>query len=242
VDLAVDPLEGTRLLSDWVPGAMAVLAASPRGTMWSPGPAFYMEKLVAPAAAGDAIDITATPSENLARVAKALGGDVPDLRIFVLDKPRHRGLVAELREAGARVRLVPDGDVAGAILAALPEGDVDLLMGVGGTPEGVIAAAAVKALRGALQCRLAPQSEEEQARVVAAGMDPSRVLGTEDLVAGPQALFVATGITTGDLTPGVAAGGEGTTTWSLLLHAPTGEARLVRTTRRTEPAAGEGAP
>jgi fructose-1,6-bisphosphatase II len=165
LDLAVDPVEGTRLLAYGRPNAIAVIAAAPAGTMWDPGPSFYMDKLVVERAARDAIDITLSPTENLRRVAEALGRPVEQLTVFVLDKPRHRELVREIREAGARVSLHTDGDVMGALLAAYPGTGIDLLMGIGGTPEGVIAAAAVKALGGGMQGVRAPQGEGERTRL-----------------------------------------------------------------------------
>lgn len=200
-DIAVDPLECTSLCAQGLAGALTTIAFAPSGSLWSPGPAHYMDKLVVARDAADAIDLRDEPEANLARIARALGRRVADLRVLVLDKPRHGELIAQLRAAGARVQAPSAGDVAGAVLAALPGSPVDVLMGVGGTPEGVLAACAVRALGGAFHGRLAPQRPGEAARVDAAGLDVSRVLTTEDLVAAP-ALFAATGVTSGDLLRG----------------------------------------
>lgn len=237
LDLAVDPLECTKVLASGGPNSFAVLGAAPAGALWSPGPAFYMEKLAVGPAARQAIDVTATPVENLSAVAKALGKDVSEVGVFVLDKPRHQQLIAELRAAGARVRAVPDGDVLGAVLAALPGTDVDLLMGIGGTPEGVLAACALRALGGAMQCRVRPQGDDEAARVRAAGIDPSAVLELDDLVASDEALFVATAITGGDLLGPVAVEDAGVATSSLLIGPSAGRVRFIRTVHAREAAA-----
>lgn len=237
LDLAVDPLECTKVLASGGPNSFAVLGAAPAGALWSPGPAFYMEKLAVGPAARQAIDVTATPVENLSAVAKALGKDVSEVGVFVLDKPRHEQLIAELRAAGARVRAVPDGDVLGAVLAALPDTDVDLLMGIGGTPEGVLAACALRALGGAMQCRVRPQGDDEAARVRASGIDPSAVLELDDLVASDEALFVATAITGGDLLGPVAIEDAGAVTWSLLIGPSAGRVGFIRTVHVREAAA-----
>lgn len=232
VDLAVDPLEGTRLQAHAAPNAIAVIAAAERGTMWSPGPGFYTDKLVVGEDARGSIDIAATPAENLSQVAKALGKDIRELVVFVLDKPRHQELVAEIRDAGAAVRLVTDGDVVGALLAAMPGTGIDVLMGVGGTPEGLISACAVRALGGEVQCRLAPQSARERARVIDAGLDPSAVLPAEQLVGGEDAFFVATGVTRADLLPGFRVEAGRATTWSLVTSVRPRTLRLVETIHR----------
>src|SRR3954467_737096 len=182
VDVAVDPLEGTRLTALGQPNAIAVIAVAERGSMFFPGAAVYMEKIAAGADAADAIDIDATPTENVNAVAKAKGIKPTDVRVVVLERERHEDLIGELREAGARVMLIRDGDVAPAIAAARPETSVDLLMGIGGTPEGVISAAALKCVGGAMQGKLWPRDDEERQRLVAAGFDPDRVLTTDDLV------------------------------------------------------------
>jgi fructose-1,6-bisphosphatase II len=197
-DVAVDPLECTQLCAAGLPGALTTIAFAAPGSLWPPGPAHYMEKLVVAYAARDAIDVRDEPEVNLARIGEALGRSVGDLRVMVLDKPRHGELIARLRAAGAQVQTPPAGDVAGAVLAALPGSDVDALMGVGGTPEGVLAACAVRALGGAMQACLAPQRPLEARRVAAARLDCSEVLSAEDLAGGP-ALFAATGVTGGAL-------------------------------------------
>jgi len=216
-DIAVDPLECTSLCAQGLAGALTTIAFAPAGALWSPGSALYMDKLVVSGAARDAIDLREEPEVNLVRVARALGRRVDELRVFVLDKPRHRELIERLRAAGARVQTPSAGDVAGAVLAALPGGPVDLLMGVGGTPEGVLAACAAGALKGGMQARLAPQGAEEAARVHGAGFDVSRVLGTEDLVTG-RALFAATGVTGGDLLHAPRTADGSTFTESILIR------------------------
>jgi fructose-1,6-bisphosphatase II len=207
--------------------------------MWDPGPSYYMNKLVVERGARDAIDITRSPTENLHRVAEALGRPVEQLTVFVLEKPRHERLVAELRKAGARVSLHTDGDVMGALLAAYPGSGIDLLMGIGGTPEGVIAAAAVKALGGGIQGVRAPQSDEERERVEAAllpGDRVGRVLGADDLIAHADAFFAATGITGGPFLEGVRYDrGLGISTESLVIRAASGSIRHIRGTHRLDP-------
>ena len=193
-DIAVDPLECTTLCAKGLLGSLATIAMAESGTMWEPGPAFYMDKLLARAEAGDVIDITDPPEANLERVAKALGKDIGELRVVVLDKPRHEGLIETLRSHGAHVSTPSDGDVGGALQVLLPDGDADMLMGIGGTPEGVMTACAAKALGGAMQGRLAPQKDQEKEKL--AGVDLDRVLDVEDMVSG-DAFFVATGITGG---------------------------------------------
>jgi fructose-1,6-bisphosphatase II len=197
-DIAVDPLECTTFCAKGLPGSLATIAFAEANAMLRPGPSHYMDKLVVPPAAREAIDITDAPEGNLARVAGALGKDMAELRVVVLDKPRHAGLIERLRRAGAAVTTPSDGDVAGALEALLPEGEADLLMGVGGTPEGVMTACAAKALGAGMQARLAPQSDAEARELVRAGLDAERVYGLADLVSA-SALFVATGVTTGSL-------------------------------------------
>lgn len=243
LDLAVDPVEGTRLLALGRPNAISVVAAAPRGSLWFPGASFYMDKLVVGAPARDAIDLDRSPSENLHRVAEALERPVSQLTVFVLDKPRHQELVREIRDAGARVSLHTDGDVMGALLAAYPGTGVDLLMGVGGTPEGVIAAVAVKALGGGMQGRRAPQSEAERGRMEAEDVPPGsdvselrRLLTLDDLAASPDGFFAATAITDGVFLEGVRYDqGLGVTTESLVIRAGSGSIRRVRGTHRLNP-------
>src|SRR5215216_5188424 len=197
-DIAVDPLECTTFCAKGLPGSLATIAFAGGGALLRPGRSHYMEKLVAPPAARDAIDITDAPEVRLARVAGALGKDIGELCVVVLDKPRHVELIERLRRAGAPVTTPPDGDVAGALEALLPSGEADLLMGVGGTPEGVMTACAARALGGGMQARLAPQSDAEAHSLAEARLNAERVYGLPDLVAG-SALFVATGVTGGSL-------------------------------------------
>jgi fructose-1,6-bisphosphatase II len=197
-DIAVDPLECTQLCATGLPGALTTIAFATPGSLWAPGPGHYMDKLVVSHAARDAIDLRDEPEVNLARIAEALGRRVDATRVLVLDKPRHGELIARLRAAGAKVQTPPAGDVAGAVLAALPGSGVDALMGIGGTPEGVLAACAVGALGGGMQARLAPQRITEARRVSAAGLDVRQVLTADDLAPEP-ALFAATGVTGGAL-------------------------------------------
>ena len=197
-DIAVDPLECTTFCAKGLPGSLATIAFAEAGDLLRPGPSHYMEKLVAPSAARDAIDVTDAPEARLARVADALGKDVAELCVVVLDKPRHAELIERLRRAGASVTAPSDGDVAGALEVLLPSGGADLLMGVGGTPEGVMTACAARALGGGMQARLAPQRDAEARALIDAGLDADRVYGLEE-IAGGSALFVATGVTGGSL-------------------------------------------
>jgi len=227
VDVAVDPLEGTRLTAFGQPNAICVIAVAERGTMLFPGAAVYMEKIAVGPRAIDAIDITKSPAENVARVADALGKTPREVDVVVLERDRHEALIAELREAGARVRLIRDGDVAPAIAAAQPDTGVDMLYGIGGTPEGVISAAALKCVGGGIQGRLWPRDDEERAKLVAAGLDPSRVLYADDLVAGEDVFVAATGVTTGALLRGVQYVGGGATTDSIVMRSRSGTVRRV---------------
>jgi fructose-1,6-bisphosphatase II len=229
VDVAVDPVEGTRLLALGRPNALSVIALAERWSLWNPGPSLYMEKLVVGKEAKDAIDLNLSPTENLHRIAEALGRPVRNLTVFVLDKPRHEGLVREIRATGARVSLQTDGDVAGALMACLPNTGIDVLMGIGGTPEGVIAAVAVKAAGGAMQCRRAPQSDGEYQRVLAAyGEEWNRILTLDDLVRSEDAFFAATGITDGSLLEGVRYDDDDVTTHSLVMRVKTGTRRYIK--------------
>jgi len=227
VDVAVDPLEGTRLTALGQPNAICVIAVAERGTMLFPGAAVYMEKIAVGPRAIDAIDITKTPTENVHRVAEALGKAPREVDVVVLERDRHEALIAELREAGARARLVRDGDVAPAIAAAQPGTGVDMLYGIGGTPEGVITAAALKCVGGGIQGRLWPRDDEERQRIVAAGLDPSRVLHTDDLVSGDDVFVAATGVTTGALLRGVQYTPGGATTDSIVMRSRSGTVRRV---------------
>jgi fructose-1,6-bisphosphatase II len=191
-DVAVDPLDGTRLVAEGIPGSICVLALAPRGSMLAATDVFYMEKLIAGQGGVGVLDLTATPTENVRALAAALGKPVSELAVAVLDKPRHRQLIAELRDAGVRLELRGEGDISAAVEAASPGGDIDLVMGVGGTPEGVVTACAMRAVGGFLQARLAPQTPEERQRALAAGHDLARVLSADDLVRSPRVLFVST--------------------------------------------------
>ena len=227
VDVAVDPLEGTRLTALGQPNAITVIAVAERGTMLFPGAAVYMEKIaVGPDAIG-VIDITQPPAENVRRVAEALGKTPREVDVVVLERDRHEDLVAALREAGARVRLIRDGDVAPSIAAAQPGTGVDMLYGIGGTPEGVISAAALKCVGGGIQGRLWPRDDEERLKLVAAGLDPARILHTDDLVSGQDVFVAATGVTSGALLQGVQYTPGGATTDSIVMRSRSGTVRRV---------------
>jgi fructose-1,6-bisphosphatase II len=231
-DIAVDPVEGTTLTALGQGGAISVIAVSERGTMFDPGPCVYMEKIaVGPEAAGS-IDLNAPVAENIAAVAKAKGSSVRDVTAVILDRPRHEELIAEVRATGARIRLIRDGDVAGGISTAWPDSGADILLGIGGTPEGVITAAALKCMGGEQQGRLWPRNDEERQAAVDAGYDLDRVLTTDDLVAGDNCFFAATGITDGDLLKGVHYDGRGATTQSLVMRSKSGTVRLVNARHR----------
>jgi fructose-1,6-bisphosphatase II len=197
-DIAVDPLECTAFCAAGLPGALATIAFATGGSLWSPGAALYMDKLVVGPDARDAIDIRESPEDNVRLVAEALDKPVAEMRVVVLDKPRHEGLIERLRAAGASVSTPAEGDVAGALAAVLPDGPADMLVGIGGTPEGVMTACAVAALGGGMQGRLAPQGDDEAQAIADAGGDTERALGLEELAPGPS-MFVATGVTGGDL-------------------------------------------
>lgn len=230
VDVAVDPVEGTTLLALGRPNAISVIATAERGSMWRPGPSLYMNKIVVEKAAGQAIDITLPATENLHRVAGALGRRTNEITVFVLDKPRHEDLIAEIRRAGARIALYTDGDVVGALMAAIPGTGIDILMGIGGTPEGVIAAAAVKALGGGLQAILSPQSKDERERIKAAlDVDLSTVLTLDNLIKSDDAFFAATGITDGPMLEGIHYDRRGgVTTHSIVIRALSGSTRYIK--------------
>ena len=227
VDVAVDPLEGTRLTALGQPNAIAVIAVAERGTMLFPGAALYMEKIAVGPEAIDAIDIERSPRENVVAVAEALGKTAREVDVVVLERERHEELIAELRDAGARVRLVRDGDVAPAIAAAQPGTGVDMLYGIGGTPEGVISAAALKCVGGGIQGRLWPRNDEERTRLLEEGLDPARVLHTDDLVSGEDVFVAATGVTTGSLLQGVRYTQGGATTDSIVMRSRSGTVRRV---------------
>jgi len=232
VDVAVDPLEGTRLTALGMPNAIAVIAVAERGTMFFPGAAVYMDKIAVGPDAADVIDITAAPTENVRRVAEAKGMHSEDVSVVVLDRDRHETLIDELREAGAKVRLITDGDVAPSIAAARAGTGVDLLMGIGGTPEGVISAAAIKCLGGAIQGKLWPRNDEERQALVDEGYDLDRVLTTDDLVAGNDVFVAATGVTDGALLHGVRYTGTGAETASIVMRSRSGTVRRVEANHR----------
>jgi fructose-1,6-bisphosphatase II len=226
-DVAVDPIDGTTLMSKGMPNAIAVLAVAERGAMFDPSAVYYMDKLAVGPEAADVVDLHAPVAENIREVARAKNRDVHEVTVTILDRPRHEDLVRQVREAGARIHFITDGDVAGAISAARADSGVDMLMGIGGTPEGIITACAMKCMGGAIQARLCPQDDAERERAVAAGYDPHRVLDTDDLVRGENVFFCATGITDGDLLRGVRYRDGGATTYSIVMRSKSGTVRLV---------------
>ena len=233
-DVAVDPIDGTTLAAKGMPNAIAVLAVAERGAMYDPSAVFYMEKLVVGPEGADIIDITAPIGVNLAWLAKAKGEKVGDLTVCILDRPRHDTLVDEVRAAGARIKFISDGDVAGAIMAAREGTGVDLLAGIGGTPEGIITACAISCLGGMIQGRLWPRDEAEKRKALDAGHDLDRVLTTSDLVTGENIFFCATGITDGELMEGVRYTPLGPTTHSIVMRSKSGTIREVRSEHRLE--------
>ena len=227
VDFAVDPVDGTTLMAKGMPNAISVLAVAERGAMFDPSAVFYMEKIAVGPDYADAIDITAPVAENIARIAKIKKGSSSDVTVCVLDRPRHAELMQQIRDTGARIRLISDGDVAGAIAAARPDSGTDILIGTGGTPEGIIAAAAMRCMGGALQGRLAPTDDDERQKAVDAGHDLDRILNTNDLVAGENVFFTATGVTDGDLLRGVRYSGGGAHTQSIVMRSKSGTVRMI---------------
>ncbi|HVA08639.1 MAG TPA: class II fructose-bisphosphatase [Acidimicrobiales bacterium] len=226
-DIAVDPIDGTTLTALGRGGALAVIAVSERGTMFDPGPCVYMEKLAVGPRAKGALDIRKSATENLHALSAALGRPVRDLTAVILDRPRHDALITEVRATGARIRLITDGDIAGAIATGWPGSGTDILLGIGGTPEGVLAAAALKCMGGEILGRLYPRNEEERAAALAAGYDLDAVLTTDDLVRGDNCFFAATGITDGDLLQGVHYHEFGATTESLVMRSKSGTLRKI---------------
>ncbi|WP_314411007.1 class II fructose-bisphosphatase [Streptomyces sp. DSM 40484] len=231
-DIAVDPIDGTTLAAAGMTNAIAVLAAADRGTMFDPSAVFYMDKLVTGPEAADFVDINAPVSVNIRRVAKAKRVTPEDVTVVILDRPRHDGIIKEIRETGARIKLISDGDVAGSILALREGTGIDLLLGIGGTPEGIISACAVKCLGGTIQGKLWPKDDEERARAVDAGHDLDRVLLTDDLVSGENVFFVATGITDGELLRGVRYRSETATTDSIVMRSKSGTVRQISSEHR----------
>ena len=231
-DVAVDPIDGTTLMAKGMPNAIAVMAVAERGTMYDPSSVFYMEKLVTGPEAADVVDISAPVAYNVQAVAKAKGGAVEDVTVCILDRPRHEDLVRAVREAGARITFISDGDVAGAVMVCSEGTGVDLLLGIGGTPEGIITACAVKCLGGTIQAKLWPQKKSEFINAAAAGLDLGAVLSTDDLVRSDNVFFVATGITDGELVHGVRYRGGGATTESLVMRSKSGTIRRVTSQHR----------
>ncbi len=232
VDIAVDPIDGTRLLSLGRSNAISVVALSERGTMFNPGPCVYMDKIAVGPMGRGAIDIEAPPAVNLRNLARAKGEDIQDLTVVILDRPRHEKLIRDVRYAGARIRLITDGDVAGSIMAALDGTGVDMLMGIGGTPEGVISACALKCLGGEVQGKLWPRNEDEANAAREAGYDLNRVLMTDDLVKGENVFFAATGITDGELLKGVRYYSGGASTHSIVMRGKSGTVRFIESRHR----------
>ncbi len=226
-DVAVDPIDGTTLAAKSMPNAVSVMAVAPRGSMYDPSAVFYMEKLVAGPEAADVVDIRLPVSENISLVAKAKGVQLSDVTVCVLDRPRHADLVEEIRGTGARVKFISDGDVAGAITAARPDTGVDLLVGVGGTPEGIITACAMKCIGGIIQGRLWPTDDDERQRAIDAGLELDVVLDTDDLVRTDDCFFVATGITDGELMTGVRYGAGKAYTESIVMRSRSGTYRKI---------------
>ena len=234
VDVAVDPVEGTTLTARGMPGAISVMAVAEAGAMLDPSAVFYMEKLVAGAQIADVVDLRLPVGENIRRAAKAKGTDTKNVTVTILDRPRHEAMIDGVREAGARIRLITDGDVAGAIAAVRPGTGIDMLLGIGGTPEGIITACAIKALGGVIQGRLWPQSDEERQQALEQGLDLDTVLSTDDLVSGDNTYFVATGISAGDLLDGVRYEGDRVHTHSLVMRSKSGTVRNVYAEHRPD--------
>ena len=235
LDIAVDPIDGTRPLSLGQWNSIATVALAPRGTMFDPGPALYMYKLAVGPAARDVIDINAPIEDNLRKIAQAKGEDVEDLTVVILDRPRHEKLIAEVRErTGARIRLIPDGDVSGALMTAWPDSGIDVLVGTGGSPEGVIAACALRAMGGAIQGKLIARNQDEIDRGKAMGFDFNKVLMLDDLVSSNDVFFAATGVTNGELLKGVDYFAHGATTESLVVRGLTGTIRRIELTHRLD--------
>ena len=234
VDIAVDPLEGTTLTAKGQPNALATFAISPRGTMFNPGPAVYMEKLAGAFDIADLLSLDVPIGDVLATIAERRGMPITELCVIVLDRDRHQEQIGHIRTAGAKVRLISDGDVAGSLLAVRPGSGIDLLWGVGGTPEGVLSAAAIRSVGGRIIGRLWPRNDEEKAAIVAAGLDVSRLLDTNDLVSSSDTFFAATGVSNGDLVPGVVFAPTYAETSTWLLRGICQSQRVVSTTLHLE--------
>lgn len=234
VDIAVDPIDGTRPLATGNLNAISTVAVAPRGTMFDPGPFVYMDKIAVGPLARGKVDLGAPVEANLRAIARAKGDRVEDLTVIILDRPRHAELIAEVRRLRARIRLIPDGDVAAALMTAWPESGIDVLLGIGGSPEGVLAACALRAMGGEIQGRLVPRSEDERRRGLELGYDFDRILTTDDLVASDDVCFAATGITDGELLRGVKYSGGGATTESLVVRGLSGTVRRIHAAHRLE--------
>jgi fructose-1,6-bisphosphatase II len=234
VDVAVDPVDGTTLMSKGMPNALAVLAVAERGAMFDPSAVFYMEKLAVGPECADVIEIEAGVEENLRRIAKVKRSGVSDVTVCILDRPRHAELIDQVRQAGARIQFISDGDIAGAISAARESSDVDVLMGIGGTPEGIVAACALKCMGGAIQAKLWPRDDEERQKALDAGHDLGRVLVTDELVRGDNMFFCATGVTSGDLLRGVRYRSGGAYTQSIVMRSKSGTIRVIDSFHRLE--------
>ncbi|WP_340540999.1 class II fructose-bisphosphatase [Nocardioides sp. GXZ039] len=235
-DVAVDPIDGTTLTAKGMSNAVSVLAVSPRGSMYDPSAVFYMDKLVTGPEAADVVDLRYPVAENIHQVAKAKGKRASDVTVVLLDRPRHQQLVEDIRATGAMIKFISDGDVAGAIMAARPETGIDLLLGVGGTPEAIIAACALKCMDGVIQGRLWPTDDEERQRAIDAGHDlsPETILTTDELVSGDDCFFVATGITDGELLKGVRYRSGGVSTHSLVMRSRSGTIRSIHSDHALE--------
>lgn len=232
VDIAVDPIDGTRPLAYGMQNSIATVALAPRGSMFNPGPFVYMKKIAVGPEARDVIDIDAPVRDNLRRIARAKGEDINDLTVVILDRPRHEELIKEVRAAGARIRLIPDGDVAGALMTAWPKSGIDVLLGIGGTPEGVIAACALRAMGGNIEGKLYPRNDDENRRGQEMGYKTEQTLTIEDLVSSEDVFFAATAITNGDLLKGVEYAADSASTDSLVVRGQTGTVREIISTHR----------
>ena len=234
LDIAVDPIDGTRPVANGQWNAICTVALAPRGSMFNPGPALYMQKIAVGPEASGVLDLEAPVHENLDKIARAMGQEVDDLTVVILDRPRHAELIQEVRRCGARIRLIPDGDVSGALMTCLPESGIDVLLGTGGTPEGVLAACALRCLGGNIQGRLVARNEDEKRRGLEMGYDFTKVLSLDELVASNDVFFAATGVTSGDLLKGVDYFSHGATTDSIVMRSLTGTVRRISATHRLD--------
>jgi fructose-1,6-bisphosphatase II len=232
VDIAVDPIDGTTILSLGRTGALAVVSLSERDTMYDPKQIYYMNKIAVGPEASGSIDIEAPVDVNLRSIARAKRKDLDDLTVIILDRPRHEALIRQVRQVGARIRLISDGDIAGALMTAIPETGIDVLLGIGGSPEAVVGACALKCVGGDMQCQLWPHNEEERERAIEAGTDLDEVLTIDDLVRGDNVFFAATGITDGELLEGVRYFGGGANTHTLVMRSKSGTVRFIEATHR----------